>query len=285
MLKTRNLFAGLFLLSILLVACSAPAAPAQEGVSEDELATSVALTVDASLSEQAPAPTLEQSPTPSDTALPSETPTPSDTPTPSLTPTPSTPIVEVSTATNCRSGPGTAYVSVGVLNVDESAEVVGRTSDPEYAVIENPDAAGDCWLWLQFATVSASTEHLPLVDTPPTPTPSLTPTPSVVWADTWKIWVGPVPLTQYTMTLTRDGNSITGTFAAGGGNTVTVNGTLSSDFTYASGTWSSTAGGSGTFEWQRKKNINQFIGNIDGGAAEWCGAKSGASQPSPCLGP
>ena len=291
-IMNRVKVALLWMLALLVAAgCGAIQLPGGASATEDralqgaELETSVAQTVVAEITLLAEnQPTATQAP-PTETPLPSHTPEPSASPTITLTPTLETPMIEVSTATNCRRGPSTAYEIIGVLEEDESAEVVGRAADQDYLVIDNPDRDGSCWLWTGVAEVSGPLSGLPLLDTPPTPTPSVTPTPTVVWADTWEIWVGPAPLTHYSMTLSHSGTSINGSFNAGGGNTVTLSGTLSADYTYASGTWTSTAGGSGTFEWQRKKNIHQFIGNLDSGSADWCGARAGASQPSPCFGP
>ena len=194
-------------------------------------------------------------------------------------------MVEAIDATNCRNGPGTTYIFIAVLHQGEKAEVLGRSQDEDYVIIKNPDGAGTCWLWLEFAELTGSIDQLPLSDTPPTPTPSLTPTPSIIWADNWFIWVGPEPLTQYTMTLVHLGNTITGSFVAGEGKIVSLTGTLSEDYSHVSGTWESTAGASGSFEWQRNADGNQFIGNLDEAESEWCGARAGATLPSPCFGP
>ena len=85
--------------------------------------------------------------------------------------------------------------------------------------------------------------------------------------------------------LEHQGASITGTFDAGADNVVSVSGSLNGDYTQATGIWTSTAGASGTFAWQRKFNPNQFVGSLDGGPDAWCGARAGASLPSPCAAP
>ena len=116
--------------------------------------------------------------------MPSLTPTESPSPTvthteaPTLTltltatVTPSIPMVTVSVATNCRTGPGKIYDWVSVLDVGRQAEVVARNVDSTYWVIKNPGGAGTCWLWGNHATVSGSIAALPVWDAPPTPTPS-----------------------------------------------------------------------------------------------------------------
>jgi hypothetical protein len=103
----------------------------------------------------------------------------SDTLTPSLTPTLSptfflTPLplqVSVSLETNCRTGPGAVFPVVGVLHPGETAEVVGISAYKDNWVIQNPDGAGTCWLWGQYATVSGDINGVPTVQPPPTPTP------------------------------------------------------------------------------------------------------------------
>ena len=105
--------------------------------------------------------------------------TPSLTPTPTFTLTPTVPMVSVSVETNCRTGPGPAYDSIGVLQVGKTAEVVGRASDGGSWIIRNPaNPATNCWLWGQYAAVTGNTGALPIVTPPPTPTPLSTPTPA-----------------------------------------------------------------------------------------------------------
>ena len=97
------------------------------------------------------------------------------------------PTVTVSTATNCRTGPGQAYPSIFGLPVGQTAEVVGKNTSTNYWIIKIPNGAGTCWLWGQYATVTGDTSALPTVAIPPTPTPTITPTP--------KVTVTPTPTT------------------------------------------------------------------------------------------
>ena len=117
-------------------------------------------------------------PPPGITDLPSSTPFPTDTPSITPTSTSSVPMVTVSQNTNCRTGPGVVYDLVGGLLVGEQAVIVGKYSAGNYWIINNPDAAGTCWLWGQYATVTGNTAGLPEYTPPPTPTPTVTPTPS-----------------------------------------------------------------------------------------------------------
>ena len=91
---------------------------------------------------------------------------------PTLTATLGVPMVSVSTATFCRTGPGTEYDKVTTLEVGEEAEVVGKAPYGGSWIIKNPHGSGTCWLWDQYATVVGDTAALPVIDVPPTPTPS-----------------------------------------------------------------------------------------------------------------
>lgn len=97
--------------------------------------------------------------------------TPTDTPTITPTSTPSVPQVSVSSATNCRTGPSTAYDLIFTMNPGQTAEVVGKHTPSGYWIIKNP-AGGTCWLWGQYATVTGNVAGLSEVPQPPTPTPS-----------------------------------------------------------------------------------------------------------------
>ena len=112
------------------------------------------------------------------TSTPEFTFTPSLTPTPTFTSTPAAPMVSVSVQTNCRSGPGTAYEALGILNVGQLAQVTGRNSVGDYWIIKlaGPPAI-TCWLWGQYASVSGDTSGLPVIIPPPTPTLVNSPTP------------------------------------------------------------------------------------------------------------
>jgi hypothetical protein len=113
------------------------------------------------------------------TFTPVNTSTPSLTPTATFTVTPTVPMVSVSVQTNCRSGPGTAYDKIGIVNVGQTAEVVGRSMYNDYWIIKLPsNPAITCWLWGQYATVVGNISGLPSINPPPTPTPKATLTPA-----------------------------------------------------------------------------------------------------------
>jgi hypothetical protein len=101
---------------------------------------------------------------------------PGDTPTATPTSAPSVPMVSVTVATNCRTGPGTAYDQVFAFNPGQSAQIVGKYTPGNYWIINMP-GGGTCWLWGQYAVVSGDTSGLPEYPVPPTPTPQFTSTP------------------------------------------------------------------------------------------------------------
>lgn len=107
--------------------------------------------------------------------------TPSLTPTsiPIYTPTPVVPSIKVSVPTNCREGPGIPYNISGALLVGETAQVLAVDPTRNFWYIPNPDHPGEyCWVWGQYATISGSTFALPVYTPPPSPTLTITFTPS-----------------------------------------------------------------------------------------------------------
>ena len=99
--------------------------------------------------------------------------TPSLTPTLMFTVTLAVPMVSVSEQTNCRSGPGTAYDVLGIMNVGETAQVVGISVSKDNWIIKLPsNPAITCWLWGYYATVVGITSGLTVYTPPPTPTPA-----------------------------------------------------------------------------------------------------------------
>jgi len=164
---TKKIVAFLAAISLIgLAACNFPLGASASGGAVD---TAVAMTLAA-----------QASPTSGTTATlaPQATATPALTATSTLTPTPSVPMVSVSLATNCRSGPGTVYDLLGQLPVGQAAIVLGRDGTGQYWIINNPSNPGStCWLWGQYATVSGNISTLPVIPVPPTPTPTITNTP------------------------------------------------------------------------------------------------------------
>jgi len=195
---TRTIrYAFILLILILLSGCNFPTAGEPTEVDEGAIRTSVAETLAAQIGEvtteppveppplqdtEAPPPEPEE-PTWTEPVPPTETPTFTPSLEPSITPsqTSSVPRVSVSLDTNCRKGPGLGYDQIGVLLVGESAVIVAQDETGNYWIIENPDKAGTCWLWAQYATVSGNVSGLPLLTPPPSPTPTPSETPAMAY--------------------------------------------------------------------------------------------------------
>ena len=172
---------------VLASACSQlggqPAANGTDQGSNLPIETQVAVMVASTLTAQAD---LSGAAAATRSALSTSTPeftfTPSLTPTDTYTLTPAVPMLTVSVNINCRTGPTTAYDLLGVLQVGEHAEVVGRTSLSDSLIIRLPsNTAITCWLWTKYATVSGDISGLPLIPIPPTPTPKFTATTPVTF--------------------------------------------------------------------------------------------------------
>ncbi len=88
----------------------------------------------------------------------------------------SPPQVSVTSVTNCRSGPSTAYALVITVNPGENLQLVGKDTADNYWIVTNP-LGGTCWLWGQYAVINGDTSSLPEVPPPPAPTPKPTKAP------------------------------------------------------------------------------------------------------------
>lgn len=206
-------------------------------------------------------------------AVPSETPTQAGTATETATITPTTivsPFITTNVNSNVRGGPGTVYDIHGVLLQGQTADIVGRNNSSTWWVISfaaGPDGKG--WISDSIVTVSGDTSNVPIVVAPPTPTPS----PSGDWHGTWITNCGPPDCDE--MTLTQDGETVTGTYASGSGS---LSGSVDGD--HFSGTWSRN-NTSGTFDFWLAGNGEQWRGSYDK-FYSWCGYREGEGEPSPC---
>ena len=89
---------------------------------------------------------------------------------PTAEPTDDTVRVSVSQATNCRNGPRKEHDLTTIVYDGDVVEAVARPPGSEpYLVVQT--SSGECWLWLQYATVTGNTNNLPVRAIPPTPTP------------------------------------------------------------------------------------------------------------------
>lgn len=172
-MKTHKFtFAALVSLLLLLSACSLPGQSSEPSL-EDQAATLVAMTLNAT----APG---EPEVTPQGTR-PANTPTQaaSTGPTATITPTYSVPMLEVEEPTNCRSGPGQVYEIITVFQPGAKAEIVGRSTENNWWLINNPFGSGTCWISAEFATVSGSESTVNVVTPPPPATANLPSPPSI----------------------------------------------------------------------------------------------------------
>jgi hypothetical protein len=167
-------------LILLVSACTPQAGPAGTAVPSQD-GTSGNLTQVAAIVESTYAAQTVYANSPA-TSTPEISVTPTLTSSPTLTLTPVVPMVSVSSLTNCRSGPGTAYDILGGLPVGQTAKVVGRSVNNDFWIIKLPsNLAISCWLWGQYATVTGNTSGLAIFDPPPTPTPLFTATPQAIF--------------------------------------------------------------------------------------------------------
>jgi murein DD-endopeptidase MepM/ murein hydrolase activator NlpD len=123
-------------------------------------------------------PHITPTPTPTATATPTRTPTPTASLTPTVTPTFTPEVCEatltITKNTNCRKGPGTVYDVLTSYVVGTEMIVAGRGSDLEniwwYVQVPNIDDAF-CWVSDANVQVAGSTDCMPVIPAPPTPTP------------------------------------------------------------------------------------------------------------------
>jgi hypothetical protein len=127
-------------------------------------------------------------------------------------------------------------------------------------------------MWGRYAEVSGNPGLVPVFTPPPTPMPN--------WSGTWNVWIDGVGAT---MTLTQTGSSFTGSLTASG-DPYTLTGHLTDGGQKANGdVFNAGSMDVADFSWLLLDNRDQFRGSYtDPGPGVWCGARNGASQPSPC---
>jgi hypothetical protein len=88
------------------------------------------------------------------------------------TPAPSGPSITVDTNLNVRTGPGTNYDRVGVLQEGTTVDIIGRNASSSWWQIPFADGpGGKGWIADGYGTTS-NTEGVPVVAAPPAPTPA-----------------------------------------------------------------------------------------------------------------
>lgn len=263
----------LVLAAVLLQACG--------GLSTaDAIATGVAQTLQISRLETAAAGGSDQAATP-----PSSSGDPAAQATATPQPT-SLPYVSVSVDTHCRSGPSIQYPRVTTLLIGQEAEVLKVFDTADYVIVRNPVGAGDCWLWLRYASPTDFAQYdLPVATLPPTPAPTLTPTPVYDWGGSWSNKATDGVFTYNgSIEFHIAGNTVNGT-TMWAGLVYTFTGTLSASKQEVTGTYTVLGD---TRNWRamiKPDNPNQFIGNLHNGDWAFCGWRGGAGEPNPCMWP
>jgi hypothetical protein len=186
MKKHPQKLATIFLLVVLVSACSLPGAPVATQIPVEAIYTAAAQTLQAQLTQSAAQqpPTQAPPPVPTDTLapvemIPTDTPTPAFTATLLFTPTPLVPIAVVDVNSNCRKGPSPDYdPPISVLRKGDRAEIFGRNNDRSWWYVQIPGKPGQfCWVWGNNVTVEGDTSGVQFVQPPPLP-PTITYTPT-----------------------------------------------------------------------------------------------------------
>jgi len=218
-------------------------------------------------------------PTAAASDTPEASPTPSATATPEATATPSVPLASLTQNTNCRGGPLAVYDLIRTFLTGQSAQITGKNAGGDYWYVTDPNQPGkDCWLWGRYVTVSGDTSNIPIFTPPPTPTPAY------VWSGDWSVWLNGAP---GTMSLKQSGDSVSGQLTAGG-DTYDISGKTSEGGRRLSGNVTKTTLPAPVpYKFRMTSDMQQFRGQypVSGKDFPWCGARNGAGQPSPCMGP
>jgi hypothetical protein len=112
---------------------------------------------------------------------PSDTPVP---PTPTFTPTPTEETDFTVTAegnSNCRTGPKVNFDQYGFLLLGESALAQARLADSSWLVVALPDKPNPCWIAESLLDYNFDVSLLPVMASPPTPTPALGSIGGILW--------------------------------------------------------------------------------------------------------
>jgi len=184
--KKYILIAILLLMTVALTACNLPLGGANQSgsVVQTEVALNVALTQFAASQTAAVIAPVEPTATLAEPTTALETLAPTNTPEPTLTPTLGGVWLAVQENTNCRSGPGSMFGFLGLINAGQQVEAVGRSTVSDYYYIKNPTNYSDyCWLWSRYSTIAGNTGILPVFTPQPTPSPVVTPTNTKAPAD------------------------------------------------------------------------------------------------------
>ena len=123
-----------------------------------------------------PAASPTSTPPPSDTPLPAATAVPTLTatltPPPSATPLPA-PVFTLTVNANCRSGPDSSFAVLTVLPSGSTANIQGRLADSSWFLVASSRLNANCWVSAQTGQPSGPVDGVPVLVSPPTPTPAL----------------------------------------------------------------------------------------------------------------
>lgn len=197
--------------------------------------------------------------------------------------TPEAPTARLTANTNCRTGPLAVYDLIATYLSGKVLEVTGKSAASDYWYVADPEQPSrQCWLWGRYAEVEGEVAAIPVFTPPPTPTPSYD------WAGMWQVWIAENPAS---MQLEQSGSLVTGTLQIGI-LSYPIKGTTGDDGREVNGEfWRVDDPDTvANFSWQMLDNLEQFAGSYllpppSNLGDSWCGARSGAAQPSPCQRP
>lgn len=119
---------------------------------------------------------------------------------PTVTGTPSGVIASVredEPTVNVRSGPGYFWDQIGVLLVGQSVPVIGKTAAGEWLLVKYPGVpGGEGWVFAAFMSLTKGT--IPIVESPPQPSPRVTSTIDPTMAAEFIVTPIPTRLPTYT---------------------------------------------------------------------------------------
>jgi hypothetical protein len=126
----------------------------------------------------APTETVAPTDTPTRTPLPSGTPTRAPTTTPRPTNTPQPDLVVKGTSINLRTGPGTNYPALRVVQSGETGSVLGQAYDCAWLLVSLADGQQG-WITggAEYITLNLACADISQAQIPPSPTPAFSPTP------------------------------------------------------------------------------------------------------------
>jgi hypothetical protein len=184
----------ILIIMLLLSACAAPAALPTATRTHLPATSTSTLTLTSTRTAthtHTPTSTSTATTTPTITATPTRTSTPTETLTPSITPSPtySLPTLVVKMQSNCRYGPGTAYLYAWGMYAGDTATVWGRNASGTWLWIQPDKIKYQCWISSSLVEVTG---------------------------DIFSVYVAPVRLPQSVLygppsevTAVRDGDTVT----------------------------------------------------------------------------